>query len=175
MQNEQQVEETASRTGEYAKGNGCGRSDVCLGVDGVLSPATGRYGQNESKLEQCSGKYVAWQFKHLGDTTSDRRRIWVEDRLMEYKEKACRECGVMYTPKKPNQLYCSRKCKELARKRVEKKWNDKIHPKSLPKKESPVDKIAREAKEAGMSYGKYVSKMMEEERQKKLNEAVCKI
>lgn len=70
----------------------------------------------------------------------------------------CRYCGNVFTKNSASQKYCSHEC-FLAMRREQKA----SHKKSKKTDWNPADtqneivRICREAKEAGMSYGQYVS------------------
>ena len=94
---------------------------------------------------------------------------------MEFTPKICRICGAEYLPHNSNQKYCSLACRkeaDLARQRqynanvkmrmmtIDEKIDRKIEVglARRTRRESSLNEIARRAKEAHMTYGKYVQK-----------------
>jgi predicted nucleic acid-binding Zn ribbon protein len=69
--------------------------------------------------------------------------------LMKKDEVVCKTCGKPFLPTKEHRKFCSAKCKEKA------KYVPKEKKPKLLKKIS-ISEIAREAREKGLSYGKYV-------------------
>lgn len=78
-------------------------------------------------------------------------------RMKEPIERHCKNCDKIFQTRNKAQEYCSEIC------RLEKNQQAK----KRKKKENPLVKLAVEAKEAGMSYGKYVEMIEREERMKK--------
>ena len=73
-------------------------------------------------------------------------------KVSEMIEKVCSTCGKPFFPYK-RQKYCSEKCRPS-------KYISSYSKKIKPKKEiESLSETARKAKEAGMTYGKYVSMM----------------
>ena len=73
---------------------------------------------------------------------------------MEFK-KICKnpKCGIEFSGTKTQQ-YCCIDCRTNARR-------------NMPKTRCTLDEVAKEAKELGMSYGKYVAMKFQSERKKK--------
>jgi predicted nucleic acid-binding Zn ribbon protein len=69
--------------------------------------------------------------------------------LMKKDEVVCKTCGKPFSPTKEHRKFCSTECKEKA-KYVPKEKKPK------PLKKISISEIAREAREKGLSYGKYV-------------------
>lgn len=79
--------------------------------------------------------------------------------------KKCKLCGKPFLTANLNTKYCSPDCKKEARKRMEhQRWEDE-KGRRCRKKPSTLSETNRLAREAGMSYGKYIAmKYMEEQR-----------
>ena len=83
---------------------------------------------------------------------------------MEDKRK-CEHCGKEYIPKRVNAKYCSRECSKKAD-RINsmewyREWREKKKQQEEMKKAGKNQELARinaAAREAGMTYGEYVSK-----------------
>lgn len=74
-------------------------------------------------------------------------------------ERVCPMCGRTFPLDQPNRRYCSAECKRASERaseaaRVRRMRERAEHKASVP---SPLSVIAREANEAGMTYGRYVS------------------
>lgn len=87
---------------------------------------------------------------------------------MGTKVKICEICKEPFATNHGSQIYCSPQC----RNRAAYIRNRNVYPvhteqKKKDKKKSQVAEINRLAREAGMSYGQYVSKIFLEEQRKK--------
>lgn len=74
-------------------------------------------------------------------------------------EIVCPMCGRSFPLDRSNRIYCSSECKRASKRlaeaaRVRRMRERAEHKSSVP---SPLSVIAREANEAGMTYGRYVS------------------
>nr|DAF50465.1 MAG TPA: DNA gyrase subunit A [Myoviridae sp. ctuIn11] len=74
-------------------------------------------------------------------------------------ERVCPMCGRTFPLDQPNRIYCSTECKRASKRlaeaaRVRRMRERAEHKATVP---SPLSVIAREANEAGMTYGRYVS------------------
>ena len=74
--------------------------------------------------------------------------------MSEMTEIECRVCKKKFKKKSGNQVYCSEECRNKGKGEImrqsRKKWKNR-------KKKMNLTEIEREAKEAGMSYGRYVA------------------
>lgn len=71
----------------------------------------------------------------------------------------CPMCGRTFPLDRSNRIYCSAECKKASKRaaeaaRVRRMRERAEHKSSVP---SPLSVLAREANEAGMTYGRYVS------------------
>lgn len=72
----------------------------------------------------------------------------------------CPMCGKSFPLDRSNRIYCSAECKRASKRaaeaaRVRRMRERAEHKSSVP---SPLSVIAREANEAGMTYGRYVAR-----------------
>lgn len=75
-------------------------------------------------------------------------------------EIVCPMCGKSFPLDRSNRIYCSAECKRASKRaaeaaRVRRMRERAEHKTSVP---SPLSVIAREANEAGMTYGRYVAR-----------------
>lgn len=89
--------------------------------------------------------------------------------------KKCKWCGTEFSPVRSQQLYCDRECSRQAKVKWQQEYEAKKReerekkPKQKPeKKKIGLVEIEREARAAGMSYGKY-SAMQELKKERKLH------
>lgn len=76
---------------------------------------------------------------------------------MKTRKRKCLHCGIEFITASSNKVYCTPKCRETARYEREHSYRPDIAPDKKEKRPSRIDEINRLAKEAGMSYGKYVA------------------
>lgn len=75
-----------------------------------------------------------------------------------YREMECPICGGTFWQKKKTQMYCSRKCGTIARRRQDEADLAEIQEMRDSKKPAKsLSQIAAEARAAGMSYGQYMA------------------
>lgn len=76
--------------------------------------------------------------------------------------KKCKGCGKQFYAIQHNTKYCSKACRDAAQKERDAGWPDR---KKEPDKLPSVAETNRQARAAGMTYGKYVAmKYIEEQR-----------
>lgn len=76
-------------------------------------------------------------------------------------ERVCPMCGSTFVLDGNYRKYCSSKCRRAAEREASaerKRQTRKDEAKPRPPKPSPLSVIAREANEAGMTYGRYVAR-----------------
>lgn len=78
--------------------------------------------------------------------------------------KNCKYCGNRFSTHRSNAKYCCERCRYEAKKKMDRESYKSPHIQEQPKnKNANLIEINRRAREAGMSYGKYVAqKYMEE-------------
>lgn len=75
----------------------------------------------------------------------------------QYPEKECENCGLLFTPTRLFQKYCSIACGRQMHDYAKMKYNPKSEIAKISKKAKQLDKDAAEAKKLGLSYGQYVA------------------
>lgn len=76
-----------------------------------------------------------------------------------FRELKCECCGAAFTTTSPRKKYCGDRCRTRMSEQFKRERPRKPRPKAEKKKEPHAEmiEIDRRAKEAGMTYGKYVA------------------
>lgn len=76
------------------------------------------------------------------------------------KKKTCRVCGKTFYTEYGQKLYCSKECGDIAHNEQKKERRER--DRNLANRKLSLDEINRQARAAGMSYGKFVAEMYKE-------------
>ena len=76
-----------------------------------------------------------------------------------YKTTSCPVCGKLFVSESNRRIYCSKTCRDESYRKTVSSDKKNSGKKGRKKKVRSLSEIATEARNAGMSYGKYVAMM----------------
>lgn len=111
---------------------------------------------NYRNKQMCSAECVAAARKIANAKSNERVKQRRRERL---GIRICVECGAEFAPNRETQVCCNSICQHERLRKIEKSWREeakKEKARKIKKKPETLAEVNAKAREAGMTYGKYM-------------------